>query len=108
MVAAEIRRSHEGQNSAHFCPNIIEDGNFPCDGLQFDNLFVDCARFTIGAIRAVALNVPGHTPADMAYIIGDAAFVGDTVFMSDYGRARADFPGSDARTLFRSIRRLME
>ncbi len=51
--------------------------------------------------------MPGHTPADMAYVIGDAAFVGDTLFMPDYGTARADFPGGDARTLFRSIRRLL-
>ena len=55
----------------------------------------------------IALHVPGHTPADMAYVIGDAVFVGDTMFMPDYGSARADFPGGDARQLFRSIRRLM-
>lgn len=89
--------------------NIFNEGDdFPCDGSQFDNLFEDGDSFTIGSIRAVALNVPGHTPADMAYIIGDAAFVGDTMFMPDYGSARADFPGGDARTLFRSIRRLMQ
>lgn len=91
-----------------FAKIFNEGDDFPCDGSQFDNLFEDGDSFTIGSIRAVALNVPGHTPADMAYIIGDAAFVGDTMFMPDYGSARADFPGGDARTLFRSIRRLMQ
>lgn len=78
------------------------------DGSQFDFLFEDGDAFHVGAISATALHVPGHTPADMAYVIGDAAFVGDTLFMPDYGTARADFPGGDARTLFRSIRRLMQ
>ena len=91
-----------------FAKIFNEGDDFPCDGSQFDNLFEEGDSFTIGSIRAVALNVPGHTPADMAYIIGDAAFVGDTMFMPDYGSARADFPGGDARTLFRSIRRLMQ
>lgn len=87
---------------------IFNEGpDFARDGSQFDFLFEDGDVFTIGAIPAVALHVPGHTPADMAYIIGDAAFVGDTMFMPDYGTARADFPGGDARTLFRSIRCLM-
>ena len=91
-----------------FAKIFNEGDDFPCDGSQFDNLFEDGDSFTIGSIRGVALNVPGHTPADMAYIIGDSAFVGDTMFMPDYGSARADFPGGDARTLFRSIRRLMQ
>lgn len=77
------------------------------DGSQFDHLFTDGERFRIGSLDAIALHVPGHTPADMAYVIGDAAFVGDTLFMPDYGTARADFPGGDARTLYRSIRRLL-
>ncbi|WP_439547150.1 MBL fold metallo-hydrolase [Sandarakinorhabdus sp.] len=78
------------------------------DGSQFDHLFGDGERFRIGSLEAIALHVPGHTPADMAYVVGDAAFVGDTLFMPDYGTARADFPGGDARTLFRSIRRLLD
>ncbi len=87
---------------------IFNEGtNFARDGSQFDHLFVDGESFVIGGISAIALHVPGHTPADMAYVIGDAAFVGDTMFMPDYGTARADFPGGDARRLFRSIRRLM-
>ena len=73
----------------------------------FDRLFADGERFAIGALQAEALHVPGHTPADMAYRIGDAVFVGDTLFMPDVGTARADFPGGDARTLYRSIRRLL-
>ncbi len=80
---------------------------FERDGSQFDHLFTDGERFTIGTLEGTALHVPGHTPADMAYVIGDAAFVGDTIFMPDYGTARADFPGGDARQLYRSIRRLL-
>ena len=80
---------------------------FARDGSQFDHLFDDGDSFAIGSIPAVALHVPGHTAADLAYVIGDAAFVGDTLFMPDYGTARTDFPGGDARTLYRSIRRLL-
>lgn len=80
---------------------------FARDGSQFDRLFDDGDRFSIGDIPAIALHVPGHTPADLAYIVGDAAFIGDTLFMPDYGTARADFPGGDARRLYRSIRRLL-
>ena len=87
---------------------IFNEGTeFARDGSQFDRLFDDGDRFRIGALEAIALHVPGHTPADMAYVIGDAAFIGDTLFMPDYGTARADFPGGDARTLYRSIRRLL-
>jgi glyoxylase-like metal-dependent hydrolase (beta-lactamase superfamily II) len=81
---------------------------FARDGSQFDHLFEDGHTFEIGQISAISLHVPGHTPADMAYVIGDAVFLGDTMFMPDYGTARADFPGGDARQLFRSIRRLMQ
>lgn len=77
------------------------------DGSDFDRLFDDGDRFAIGALEVTVLHVPGHTPADVTYLIGDAAFVGDTLFMPDYGTARADFPGGDARTLYRSIRRLL-
>ena len=73
----------------------------------FDHLFAAGERFAIGALEAEAIHVPGHTPADMAYRIGDAVFVGDTLFMPDVGTARADFPGGDARALYRSIRRLL-
>ena len=87
---------------------IFNEGTrFARDGSQFDRLFDDGDRFMVGSIEAIALHVPGHTPADMTYVIGDAAFIGDTLFMPDYGTARADFPGGDARTLYRSIRRLL-
>ncbi len=81
--------------------------DFERDGSQFDHLFSDGEIFKLGTIEAIALHVPGHTPADMAFIFGDAAFVGDTIFMPDFGTARADFPGGDARQLFQSIRRLL-
>ena len=80
---------------------------FARDGSQFDQLFGDGDRFRIGGLEAVALHVPGHTPACMAYVIGDAVFPGDTLFMPDYGTARCDFPGGDAATLYRSIHRLL-
>ncbi|MFN3590605.1 MAG: MBL fold metallo-hydrolase [Thermaurantiacus sp.] len=80
---------------------------FARDGSDFDRLFADGDRFAIGDLEAIALHVPGHTPADLAYVIGDVVFVGDTLFMPDYGTARADFPGGDARSLYRSIRRLL-
>jgi glyoxylase-like metal-dependent hydrolase (beta-lactamase superfamily II) len=80
---------------------------FQRDGSQFDHLFVDGETFKVGSLEGIALHVPGHTPADMAFIIGDAAFVGDTIFMPDFGTARADFPGGDARELYHSIRRLL-
>ncbi|KQZ48905.1 MBL fold metallo-hydrolase [Rhizobium sp. Root149] len=81
---------------------------FQRDGSQFDQLFQDGDRFKIGSLDATVLHVPGHTPACLAYVIGDAVFPGDTLFMPDYGTARCDFPGGDARTLYRSITRLMQ
>ena len=80
----------------------VEPG-FARDGSQFDQLFRDGDTFEVGGIPARALHTPGHTPACMSYLIGDAVFVGDTLFMPDYGTARCDFPGGDARTLYRSI-----
>lgn len=77
------------------------------DGGCFDHLFKDGERFKIGGIDAETIYTPGHTPADVAYRIGDAVFVGDTLFMPDYGTARADFPGGDAHALYRSIRRIL-
>ncbi|WP_036767513.1 MBL fold metallo-hydrolase [Parvularcula oceani] len=81
---------------------------FQRDGSQFDVLFEDGDTFAVGAFQGVAIHTPGHTPACMSYLIGDALFVGDTIFMPDFGSARADFPGGDARTLYRSIRRLFQ
>jgi glyoxylase-like metal-dependent hydrolase (beta-lactamase superfamily II) len=81
--------------------------NFLPDGAQFDHLFHDGEVFQIGSLQARALLVPGHTPADMAYLVDDAVFVGDTLFMPDVGSARADFPGGDAHALYASVRRLL-
>lgn len=78
------------------------------DGGDFDRLFADGDVFKLGELDVEVLYTPGHTPADISYRIGDAVFVGDTLFMPDYGTARADFPGGDANKLFRSIRRLLE
>ena len=77
------------------------------DGAVFDHLFADGERFAIGGVKAEAIHTPGHTPACVSYHIGDAVFVGDTLFMPDYGTARADFPGGDAATLYRSIQRIL-
>lgn len=87
---------------------IFNEGTeFARDGSQFDRLLDDGDTLMIGDIPLIALHVPGHTPADMAYVVGDALFTGDTIFMPDYGTARCDFPGGDARNLFLSVRRLM-
>jgi glyoxylase-like metal-dependent hydrolase (beta-lactamase superfamily II) len=103
MIGAEI------QTVQRVFGTIFNEGaDFRRDGSQFDRLISDGETFALGDIPVIALHVPGHTPADMAYVIGDAVFVGDTMFMPDYGSARADFPGGDARHLFHSIRRLMQ
>lgn len=93
---------------AHFGEVFNEGSDFARDGSQFDRLFDDGDSFRLGDVPVTVLWVPGHTPADVAYVVGDAAFAGDTMFMPDYGTARADFPGGDASMLYRSIRRLME
>ncbi len=80
---------------------------FVPDGSQFDRLFAEGDTFPIGSLTATVWHTPGHTPACVTYVIGDAAFVGDTLFMPDYGTARADFPGGDARALYRSMRRIL-
>jgi glyoxylase-like metal-dependent hydrolase (beta-lactamase superfamily II) len=87
---------------------IFNEGTeFQRDGSQFDRLFKDGDSYQIGTMTAYVMHTPGHTPACMTHVIGDAAFVGDTLFMPDGGSARADFPGGDARTLYRSIRRVL-
>jgi glyoxylase-like metal-dependent hydrolase (beta-lactamase superfamily II) len=85
----------------------LERGFLP-DGSQFDHLLRDGETFRIGGLEATALLVPGHTPADMAYLVDGSVFVGDTLFMPDVGTARADFPGGDAHVLYRSIHRLLD
>jgi len=86
---------------------VFEAADLKTDGSDFDRLFADGERFAIGQLEAEVMYTPGHTPADITYKIGDAAFVGDTLFMPDYGTARADFPGGDAPRLYRSIRKLL-
>lgn len=96
---AEVQRTFKGIFNA--------ESAFKTDGSQFDRLFADEETFAIGAIEARVLHTPGHTPACVTYLIGDAAFVGDTLFMPDYGSARCDFPGGDAATLYASMRRIL-
>jgi glyoxylase-like metal-dependent hydrolase (beta-lactamase superfamily II) len=81
--------------------------DFPADGSQFDHIFADGEEFSIGGLTAIVHHAPGHTPACVAYHIGDALFTGDTLLMPDFGTARCDFPGGDATTLYESIRRLL-
>lgn len=80
---------------------------FATDGRQFDQLFADNEIFHIGELEATVIHTPGHTPACATYVVGDAAFVGDTLFMPDFGTARCDFPGGDARQLYKSIQRIL-
>ncbi|MDP3339920.1 MBL fold metallo-hydrolase [Frigidibacter sp.] len=92
----------------HTFGKIFNEGTeFQRDGSQFDRLFEDGDRFTVGALQARVLHTPGHTPACMTYVIGDAAFVGDTLFMPDFGTARCDFPGGSAEVLFASIQKIL-
>lgn len=86
---------------------IYNLSDFPTDGSQFDHLFDDLEPFQLGNLTGRVIHTPGHTSDSIAYLIEDAAFIGDTLFAPDYGTARADFPGGDARTLYRSIQRLL-
>ncbi len=87
---------------------VFNEGTaFQRDGSQFDQLFDDGDAYQIGGMTAFAMQTPGHTPACMTHVVGNAAFVGDTLFMPDGGSSRADFPGGDARILFRSIQRVL-
>jgi len=87
---------------------VFNAGDLRTDGSDFDRLFVDDEVLHIGELSVEILHTPGHTPADLSYKVGDAVFVGDTLFMPDYGTARADFPGGDAAQLYRSIQRLLQ
>ena len=99
--------AHITQVQAAFRKLYNLERSFLPDGSQFDHLFADGERFSIGETEVTALHVPGHTPADLAYLVDGVAFIGDTLFLPDVGSARADFPGGDARTLYRSVRRLL-
>ncbi|MAW81008.1 MAG: MBL fold metallo-hydrolase [Parvularcula sp.] len=91
---------------ATFAKVFNAEAAFKRDGSQFDKLFADGETFKVGEIDAYVIHTPGHTPACSTIVIGDAGFVGDTLFMPDYGTARCDFPGGDARTLYRSIQNI--
>jgi glyoxylase-like metal-dependent hydrolase (beta-lactamase superfamily II) len=99
--------AHITQVQATFRKLYNLERSFLPDGSQFDHLFADGERFHIGSTEVMAMHVPGHTPADLAYLVDGAAFIGDTLFLPDVGSARADFPGGDARTLYRSVRKLL-
>ena len=97
---------HVADVQATFKP-IFNLGDLATDGSQFDQLFVDGDEFAIGKLTGRVIATPGHTPACVTYLIGDAAFVGDTLFMPDFGTARTDFPGGDAGSLYDSIQRIL-
>ncbi len=95
------------ETQRRFAALFNAEPSFKPDGNQFDRLFADGERFRIGVLEAQAISTPGHTPEGVTYIVGDAAFVGDTLFMPDGGTARCDFPGGDAAVLHRSIERIL-
>ena len=101
VIGAEIGRVQK------VFKDVFNAAEMPVDGRQFDRLVGDGERIALGTLEFEVMHTPGHTPACVTYRIGDAAFIGDTLFMPDYGTARADFPGGDARTLHRSIRRIL-
>lgn len=116
-AALYLKRELGGQLAIGAQITVVQDtfgklfnagSEFATDGRQFDRLFSDGECFQIGSLAARVIHTPGHTPACLTYVVGDAAFVGDTLFMPDYGTARCDFPGGDARVLFRSIRKLFD
>lgn len=98
---------HIREVQARFAPLFGFPPEFRADGSQFDHLFADNEEFQVGNLKVTVLHTPGHTPACVSYRAGDAVFVGDTIFMPDYGTARADFPGGDPQALYRSIQRLL-
>ena len=107
MTGADLAiGAHIAQVQRVFAPMFDAD-DVALDGSQFDILLVDGDSLPLGDLMIRVLHTPGHTPACVTYLIGDAAFVGDTLFMPDYGTARADFPGGDARTLYKSIRKIL-
>lgn len=115
-AAAHLKRILGGRHAIGESITVVQktfghlfnaEAEFATDGRQFDQLFRDDEQFSIGKLSAKAIHTPGHTPACVTYIIGDAAFVGDTIFMPDLGTGRCDFPGGDARTLYRSIRKIL-
>lgn len=106
-IGGQIAIGHDVQTVQGVFGGLFNaEKEFKTDGSQFDHLFADGETFSIGTIEGRIMHTPGHTPACVTYVIGDAAFVGDTLFMPDFGTARTDFPGGDAATLYRSIQRI--
>lgn len=106
-TGAKIGIGEHIKDVQHIFRPLFSADDIKTDGGDFDRLFADGESFMIGDLAVSVIHTPGHTPACIAYRIGDAAFVGDTLFMPDYGTARADFPGGDARALYRSIHKLL-
>jgi glyoxylase-like metal-dependent hydrolase (beta-lactamase superfamily II) len=113
---AYVKRAVGGRSAIGNCLPLVQkafkdvfafERDFHADGSQFDHLFADNETFKLGTIPARVLHTPGHTPACVSYLIGDSVFIGDTFFMPDSGTARCDFPGGDAATLYRSLRRIL-
>lgn len=98
---------HINEVQAGFAKIYNLSDSFRTDGSQFDHLFADGEQFAIGSLQAKVMHTPGHTPACLTYVVGDAVFCGDTIFMPDFGTARCDFPGGSARTLYQSIQRIL-
>lgn len=107
QVGGQIAIGSHIRDVQHVFKRIFNAADMATDASQFDHVFEDGDRFRIGELQARVLHTPGHTPACVTYLVGGDAFVGDTLFMPDYGSARCDFPGGDARTLFRSIRKVL-
>lgn len=108
MLGGKIGISAEIASVQKIFGKVFNAGTeFERDGSQFDKLFIDNDTYQIGTLKAHTIHTPGHTPACMVHVVGDAAFVGDTLFMPDGGTARADFPGGDARLLYQSIQKIL-
>jgi glyoxylase-like metal-dependent hydrolase (beta-lactamase superfamily II) len=108
MLGGKIGISAEIASVQKIFGKVFNAGTeFERDGSQFDKLFIDNDTYKIGTLKAHTIHTPGHTPACMVHVVGDAAFVGDTLFMPDGGTARADFPGGDARLLYQSIQKIL-
>lgn len=108
LSATVVIGSHITDDQGAFRDIFNLGASFSVDGRQFDRLLADGETLDVGDLSVSCMHTPGHTPACMTYVIGDAAFAGDTMFMPDYGAARCDSPGGDAATLYRSMRRILD
>ncbi|MDD4886143.1 MAG: MBL fold metallo-hydrolase [Thiomonas sp.] len=106
VLGGQIAIGEHIQDVQKVFSQVFNDSTMPTDGSPFDHLFKDGEAFAIGKLQAKVMHTPGHTPACVTYLVGDSAFVGDTLFMPDYGTARCDFPGGDAHVLYQSVHKL--